>query len=154
MRNPNAKVTDPNKFLTCPGDRMHIEYSVKVKDDGTLSFFESGKTDTQEQINGWYTLTDMSYIVNKLMSGDTSVINANMNPIYGDFTNIPKSPIEMLNFVNHCKEDFDKLPLEIRASFDNDFNKWFSQVDTKEWYEKMNNDSSVVKEDPVTEVTE
>ena len=98
-------VSDPNKFMTCPGDRMHVEYSVKVKDDGTLYFFESGKIDIQEQINSWYTLTDMSYIVNKLMSGDTSVINARTNPIYGDFTNVPKSPIEMLNVVNHCKED-------------------------------------------------
>ena len=59
MRNKNAKVSDPNKFETCPGDKYHIVYEPLVNPDGTISLVESGKEDIQAIIDSYREQTDM-----------------------------------------------------------------------------------------------
>lgn len=141
MRNKNAMVSDPNDFFTCSGDRYRIIYEPIIRPDGTIELVESGKDDIQEMIDSFRDQTDMSYILGRMAAGDTSVLNQKQ-PMYGDFTSMPKTYAEALQLVIDREKQFMALPLDVRKQFDNDFKKWFSQSGSEEWYEKM---SSVIQ---------
>lgn len=136
MRNKFAKVSDPNKFETCSGDRYHITYEPVVNPDGTISLVENGKEDIQAKIDSYREKTDIAYIIKRLEMGDTSVLNQN-NPMYGDFTDMPKSYAEVLQLVIDAENSFYKLPLDTRNKFDNDYKQWLAQAGSLEWSERM-----------------
>lgn len=136
MRNPNACVSDPNKFVTNPGDKYHILYSPVVNSDGTINLIESGKDDIQEMIDSYREQTDMSYILQAMANGDTSVLS-HKQPMYGDFTDMPKTYAQALQMVIDAETQFNKLPLDIRNKFDNDYKQWFAQAGSDEWFKKM-----------------
>lgn len=136
MRNKNACVSDPNSFVTSSGDRYHHIFSPIVCPDGTITLVESGKEDIQEYINSFRDQTDMSYILQRMAAGDTSVLNQK-EPMFGDFTNMPTTYAEALQLVMDREAQFMKLPVDVRNKFDNDFRKWFAQSGSEDWFKKM-----------------
>ena len=68
--------------------------------------------------------------------------------MYGDFTQFPKSYVEMLNMVLDGERYFDSLPLETRKKFDNDRGKWFASIGNADWFENMGYVSSETVERP------
>lgn len=146
MRNKNACVSDPNSFVTSSGSRYRSIFSPIVCPDGTIQLVESGKEDIQQYIDSFRDLTDMTYILQRMAAGDTSVLNQK-EPMFGDFTNMPQTYAEALQLVIDREAQFMKLPLEVRNKFDNDFRKWFAQSGSEEWFEKM--DSVISKPDKI-----
>lgn len=136
MRNNNAKVSDPNEFVTCNGSDVHITYSPKVLDNGVIKLVPSGKENIQEKINSFRDQCDISYILKRLQLGDTSVLN-NKVPNYGDFTSAPKSYAEALQCVIDAEKKFYDLPLDTRNLFDNDYRQWFATAGSPDWLDKM-----------------
>lgn len=136
MRNKNAKVSDPNKFVTSAGDRFHITYAAKVEPDGLISLAPSGKEDIQEYINSFRDSTDMNFILNRLAVGDTSVLNQKQ-AIFGDFTKLPKTYAETLQLVIDAEHNFYELPLDVRNKFDNNYQKWFATAGSQFWLDAM-----------------
>ena len=136
MRNKNAKVSDPNTFITSSGDTEHIEYAPKVMPDGSIELVVSGKTNIDEYINAQRETTDMAYIITQLGLGNTDVLNQK-TPNYGDFTEMPKTFAEALQMKIDAEKAFYELPLDVRNKFENDFNRFFATAGTKEWYEKI-----------------
>lgn len=144
MRNKYAKVCDPNNFVSDPGSKVHVVYEPKVLPNGEILLSEVGKEDIQDYINSFRDQTDMAYILKQLAKGDTSVLS-NAVPSYGDFTNAPSSFADALQMVMDAESKFNKLPLDVRNKFDNDFRKWFATSGNDDWFEKM--DSVIVKPD-------
>ena len=136
MRNKHAKIIDPNSIETNPGSDIHIEYSPKVQPDGTIILKESGKTSISEYINSFKEQTDMSYILSRMAAGDTSVLEQR-TPFYGNFLEAPKTYAEALQLVIDGEKEFNRLPLDVRNSFDNDFRQWLAQAGTEYWSTKM-----------------
>ena len=136
MRNKNAKVSDPNTFITSSGDTEHIEYAPKVMPDGSIELVVSGKTNIDEYINAQRETTDMAYIITQLGLGNTDVLNQK-TPNYGDFTEMPKTFAEALQMKIDAEKAFYELPLDVRNKFENDFNRFFATAGSKEWYEKI-----------------
>lgn len=136
MRNKNAKVSNPNDFVTSPGSEIHILYNPKIQEDGTIILVESGKENIQEFIDSFRGSTDMSFIISRLAAGDLSVINQRP-ALYGDFTDFPKTYAEALQRVIDAQQQFYTLPLEVRNSFDNDYMKWFATSGSDDWMVKM-----------------
>lgn len=136
MRNKNAVVSDPNSFVTDPGSRYHIIYDPVVKPDGTIVLEESGKDDIQEFIDSFRDQTDMTFILKRMALGDLSVLTQK-TPMYGDFTNMPKTYAEALQLVMDAEKQFMLLPLDVRNKFDNDYRKWFATSGSDVWMESM-----------------
>lgn len=136
MRNSKAKVSNPNEFVTSAGNKEHILYSPKVLDSGMIKLVESGKENIQDKINSFRDTCDMSFILQRLAMGDSSVLNKKI-PNYGDFTQMPKSYAEALQLVINAEKDFYDLPLDTRNKFDNDYKQWFAQAGSTEWLDKM-----------------
>lgn len=136
MRNKNAKVSDPKKFITSSGSKYHIEYDGSMDDKGNVVLKEVGKTDIKQSINSYKETTDIDYIRKKIEVGDLSGINRN-KPQYGDFTIMPKTMAEALQMQIDAKREFMKLDLDTRNKFDNDVNKFLVSAGTKEFYDKL-----------------
>lgn len=139
MRNSKACVSDPNDFETCPGEQFHIEFSAKVMPDGRIELVPSGKTDIKQMINSFRDSTDMSFILSRLAAGDTSVLSQK-EPMFGDFTELPKTYAESLQLVIDSKKKFYELPLDVRNKFDNDYQKWFVSAGSDSWLKAMGYD--------------
>lgn len=154
MRNKNAKVSNPNDFVTSSGESVKVLYSPKVLPDGTIDLVESGKIDINEMINAQRESTDIAYILAKMKeTGDISSL-AKVQGVYGDFTEFPKTYAEILQLRIDSENSFYQLDPDVRAKFDNDFNKYFATAGTEEWFTKlgvMKQDEKPVEEPKVEE---
>ena len=136
MRNSNAFVPDPNSFISHHGDQFHVNYSPRVLESGEVKLVESGKDDIKQMINSFRDSTDMSFIIQRLSAGDTSVLNQHL-PMFGDFTQMPTTYAEALQLVIDGRRQFDSLPLDVKNSFNNDFRQFLASAGTPEWNEKL-----------------
>lgn len=136
MRNPNASVSDPNSFISHSGDQFHINFSPRVLDNGELKLVESGKDDIKQMINSFRDSTDMSFILQRLAVGDSSVLSQRPG-MFGDFTQMPTTYAEALQLVIDGRREFDVLPLDVKNSFNNDFRQFLASAGTPEWHEKL-----------------
>lgn len=136
MRNKNAKVSDPNKFITNAGEDKKILYSSKVLPTGEIVLTPCGAESMSERINAEKQYTDINYIMNRLQMGDTSVLD-DRQAMYGDYTTVPKSLAESLQLIIDGERKFYQLPLEVRQKFNNSYNAWLMAAGTKEWSKIM-----------------
>lgn len=147
MRHPKASVTDPNSFVSSPGDLFHVRLSPRVLEDGQIKLVESGKDDIKDMINSFRDSTDMSFILQRLAAGDTSVLNQRPG-FFGDFTQMPTTYAEALQLVIDGRREFNALPLDVKNSFNNDFRQFLASAGTPEWVEKLSSIRSPVSDTP------
>lgn len=140
MRQP-VDVYDRPRVHSCSGDTVHLLRKLKYMADGTLRLEVVGNEPIQPMIDSYLSGCDIQQIIRRLAEGDTSVI-PDREPLYGDFSELPKSPIEVLNYVSAVKSDFASLPAETRAKFDNDFAKYLSAAMDPESYFGSSGDNS------------
>lgn len=136
MRNVNSRVSDTKKFVTCPGNKVHVTYSTKVLDNGIIRLVPSGKENIQDKINSFRDSCDISFILSRLAMGDASVISQK-SMTFGDFTKVPKSYAEALQIVIDAEKQFYELPLKTRNLFDNDYKQWFASAGSDSWLDRM-----------------
>lgn len=135
MRNKNAKVSDPNSFITDPGSDIHVIYTGRLLESGEVILTESGKESISEKINAEKEFTDISYIMQRLSMGDTSVLRTDV--AYGDYRDLPKDMREGLELLVNAERTFDTLPLEIKQKFNGSYLNWLKTSGSDEWNEKM-----------------
>lgn len=136
MRHPDASVRDPNSFVSSSGESFHVRYSPRVLENGEIKLVESGKDDIKAMINSFRDSTDMSFILNRLAVGDTSVLSQRP-AMYGDFTQMPTTYAEALQLVIDARREFNALPLDVKNSFNNDYRQYLATAGTPEWAEKL-----------------
>lgn len=137
MRNKNAKVSDPNSFVSDPGSSEHIVYSARINENNVIEVIPSGKKDWQAYIESFRESTDMAYILKQLSLGDASVLNQTAAQ-YGDFTLMPHNMLEAMQMQLDAERHFDALPLDIKAKFNNNYREWCAAAGTDDWLAKMN----------------
>lgn len=142
MRNKFSRVPDPASFKSCVGDLFQPVYSPSFAPDGSISLKETDRVDIKKEINSYVPYTDMHYIISRLLAGDDSVLSSKQ-PMYGDFTQFPRSYAEMLELVQRGEDAFNSLPLDVRMKFDNDRYKWFASIGSDTWFEAMGISTSV-----------
>lgn len=136
MRNKNAKVSDPNKFVSCAGSDIHVIYEGKLLPTGEIKLVPIGKESISEKINSYKPYTDINYIISRLNAGDTSVVRD--GAMYGDFTKQPKTLADALQVIINAEKSFNELPLDVRNKFDNSYLAWLQSAGSENWFEKMN----------------
>lgn len=146
MRNKNAKVSNPNDFVTCPGSGEEITYSAKVLPNGCMDVVPAGKENTQAKIESFRSQTDMSYILKQIALGNQDVLTRSIGQ-YGDFTQMPKTMVEALQLQIDAEREFYKLDLDTRNAFNNDLKQWLVTAGTPEWIQKMHIIEDVINED-------
>lgn len=140
MRNKNAKVSDPNEFVSCSGSDVHVLYSSKILPNGNIALTPCGKESISELINAQAEFTDISFIVNRLMVGDTSVVRD--GAFYADLYNAPKTLADAMQIQIDAEKAFYDLPVDVREKFNNNYRLWIMEAGSEDWNKKMN----IVKE--------
>lgn len=135
MRNAFAKVRDPHEFVSESGVDLNPVYSTVVDDDGSFRVVKAGTYSIQQKIDSNRETCDLSVIVSRLLAGDTSVVNREV--MFGDFTKFPSSYRDMLQLRIDAEKHFYQLPVEDRAKFDYDVNKYIAQAGSEDWLKKL-----------------
>nr|CAI9750850.1 virion structural protein [Microvirus sp.] len=129
MRNPYASPVMRNvtaiSHATPPGDPIKEQFE-SYYDGSSIKLRSVGTIDTQRaiQLEGPY--SDLEYMLHKLKLGDTSVLTQKPS-FFGDFSQLPKNPVDVINVVTSAKEAFEALPLEKKREFNNDWKAWLAQ---------------------------
>lgn len=141
-----------NDLYTESGSDVKVIYSSKVNDDGTIELVPSGKEDWQSYIESFAGTVDINYIIARYQNGDMTALNQR-NGVFGDFTQMPKTYAEMLQIQINAKDAFDRLPVDVKEKFHNDFNQYLASAGTEEWLDKLGIDMNnyVVKEEKVSD---
>lgn len=131
------------------GTRTEPEYMSKIDENGVERLERTGEINTYEVIQSHKEECTLQNIIQRYIAGDASALSA--RGFYADVADMPTCYSEMVQRVKDMGKEFDKLPAELRAKFDNDVQKFAATAGTAEWYEKLNintqkNESEVVKE--------
>lgn len=120
------------------GSRYREKKKGALQKDGTIKLFSVGRQDVYADIQSYESETNINSIIARASNGDFSGLDCGRGEgIFGDFTQMPSSYFEVLNIVIEGKHAFEKLPVEIKEKFGNDFNKWFVSAGEYDWFEKM-----------------
>lgn len=154
MRNKYAKVSDPSSFVTDPGSDIHIIYEGKLLENGQIRLIENGKESISKKINAEKMYTDINYIRSRLSMGDTSVVRPASQIMYADLTKAPKTLADNLQIFINARSNFDRLDLETKNKFDNNYLKWLQDAGTVEWIKTMEKylPDLVIEKETVSEV--
>lgn len=118
------------------GERVKKLYAPEYDADGVLHLIENGTESLYDYIQSFKDSTDIHVLLTKYQNGDVSALSKAQGT-YDDFTEMPKTYAEMLNSLIKGKDDFLKLPVEMRARFNHSFEEWISTYGSPAWLEKM-----------------
>lgn len=130
--NPNVNV--PPEDYTCPsGDGTVQHYKMKFDEsDGHRYLIPDGKRNMYDEIQSYADSVDLNVIFTKFRNGDTSVLQK-LDGLYGDFSTIPTSLVDLKNRVMDAENVFNQLPLDLREKFDFDASKFYSMFGSEEY---------------------
>lgn len=123
------------RFVSCPGDPMKKIMHGELQVDGTIELVVDRIENTDETIQSFAESTMIENIMARIAAGQTDLLNQR-NGFFMDTVGLPQNMAEVLNLVIKGQEVFEKLPVEIKERFDNDFNKWFVAMDKEDFFEK------------------
>lgn len=115
-----CKPRAPRGTSTPIGDRYMIKAKLSIGEHGEQIAEPGDKIDFQAYIQASKASTDIATIVARYNAGDESVLNVTPNGYYGDVDLIPSSvnDVAKINKLSDAaKENFEKLPAEVKALF-------------------------------------
>lgn len=132
-----TKFDVPEKKKTNGGRRFLNTYQEEInKETGKKHLVKSGETNIYAMIQEDLEDSKIENILKRAAMGDLKALNQR-ETLYVDATNMPKTLMEAQNVVLKAKQEFERLPLEVRKEFDNSAEKYVSEMGTKEFMEKM-----------------
>lgn len=131
------RIDDPHVlFESCPGSPDVIKWYKTVDDDGYECLKECGVESLYDEIQSHKDSVDIHVILAKYAAGDLSALSRRQG-MYGDFSEVPTSLVEVIQMVNEAERTFMELPLDVRDSFDNSLAVWLAQYGGPDWMRKM-----------------
>lgn len=84
---------------------------------------KTGQTDQYAYIQSFKSECDVELIVSRFANGDSTVLQR-VQGLYGDFTGIPSDTTEVMNSAHVFVNVWNSLPDEVKAIYENDFDKF------------------------------
>ena len=126
----------PEAEPTPAGDIYLNVFQEEIQKDGTIAVICTGKTNIYDRIQEDLESTKIENILQAVAMGDLSVLRA-QEPTYIDATTFPKNLMECQNIVLKAKQEFEKMPSEVKELFNNSADMYVAEMGTKEFFEKM-----------------
>lgn len=105
---------------TPSGSNLIPTYQETVNKEGRTILKKSGTTNIYEKIQASLEETKVYNILEQfLQSGDETILKKRQG-VYADFSNVPKTEIELQNIVLRAEQEFNALDKDVRAEFDYD----------------------------------
>lgn len=129
-------LTKRERHFSDPGSREANDYRVEINDKGhkTLKFI--GTHDIYQDIQSYAEECKIENIIARAAAGDPNALNQRRGT-YADITETPKNLAEAQNIILRLSTEFEKLPTEIRAKFDNSKEKFINEFGSDSWVDAM-----------------
>lgn len=132
----SERIIHCKKFISNPGNPLKPVRHGELMPDGSIKLVTDRIEDTDAVIQSYAPSTMIDNIMARISAGQTELLNQKSG-FFMDTVGLPETYADVLNLVIKGQEVFEKLPVEVKQKFDNDFNKWFVAMDKAEWFEKM-----------------
>lgn len=140
----------PPKVGTPTGDREATTYQTRIDENGHKITEAVGKTNIYDKIQSSLEETKIENIIKRFTEGDMTAFRTG-EPIYADITGAPKSLMEAQNMIIKITDEFNSLPVEVRAKFDHSPEKYVAMYGGEEWAAAVGYE--VKKAEPAAETT-
>lgn len=131
----NDKLKHSLEFVSCPGNPLKEIKHGELQVDGSIVLVVDRIENTDDTIQSFAPSTMIENIMARIEAGQVDLLNQKQG-FFMDTVGLPQNLQEVLNLVIKGQETFEKLPVEIKERFDNDFNKWFLAMDKADFFEK------------------
>lgn len=122
--------------MFCPSGKEVIEtYQEEIK-DGRKQLKHIGWHNVYDEIQIDADSCKIENILHQVAMGDLSALKAR-EATYIDATNMPKTLMEAQNLVIRLKDEFEKMPMEVKKEFDNSADKYVELMGTNKFNEIM-----------------
>lgn len=135
----------PKRIPTPAGDRLLEVFQEEINKDGRKELVHIGNTNIYDKIQEGREDTLIQNILVHLANGDLSVLRQ-QKPQYIDSTTLPKTLMEANNIVIKAKQEFEKMPKEVKEKFDYDAELYVNTMGSQEWLDKMSPYNDQIKE--------
>ena len=126
----------PPKTKTPAGTRYINTYQEEITKKEGKQLIKIGETCVYDMIQADLESCKIENILHAVAMGDLNALNQR-EATYCDATTMPKTLMEYQNIVIKAKDEFYKMPLEVRKEFNNDPEKYVSLMGTKEFLDIM-----------------
>ncbi len=124
-----AQAIESHPRVHCdPGSREKVLYTPSFDEFGHMELKESGKENLYDYIQSHKESCDIHVILARFVNGDTSAL-ARRQMFYADLTEFPTTYADVVNTMHGAEDYFTHLPVEVRAKFGHDFNKFLASLD-------------------------
>lgn len=132
-----TKLDEHKRYYVTSGSGYEKEYQEEIdKKTGQKKLVCIGKKDVYALIQTDLESTKIENILHKLAVGDLSVLRQ-ASLTYVDEKDFPHSLMEAQNIVVKAKQEFEKMPLEVKKLFNNSAEQYVSEMGTNEFLEKL-----------------
>ncbi|QCS36499.1 minor capsid protein [Capybara microvirus Cap3_SP_433] len=129
------------------GSKYENEYGTKLDEQGHRTVYIKGQTNIYEKIQADLESTLIENILEACtVTGDYSALERKKAE-YMDCTEYPENLIEAQNIILKEKENFERLPLEIRRKYNHSFTEYLADMGSETWAKNM----GFIKDEPKTE---
>ena len=122
----------PPRENTPAGNHYINVYQEIIDKKGKLTLEKTGQTDVYSLIQLDAESCKIENILKRVAMGDLEALNQR-EATYCDATTLPKNLMEAQNLTLRLKDEFYKMPLEVRKEFDNSPEKYVGLMGTDEF---------------------
>lgn len=131
-----SKLEHPITNKTPHGTRYINTYQEEINKKGMLNLVKTGEHCVYDEIQLDVENCKIENILHQVAMGDLRALQQR-EATYIDATTMPKNLMEAQNLVIRMKDEFYKMPVEVRKEFDNSPDKYVSLMGTNEFQEIM-----------------
>lgn len=117
---------------TPSGEKIVKEHREEIDKDGKRSLIKDRVVNIYENIQASREQCEIQNILRAAAEGNPNILNV-VDSHYLDITGAPSSLAEAQQFVIRAKNEFDQLPKDIRAKFENNAEIYVAKYGTEEW---------------------
>ena len=128
----------PESKPSVTGDGKEPEYSYEIDEKGARTLKRTGEVNVYAQIQTYLEETKIENIIQRA-TDDPAAIGSQewMTQATVDISNMPENYHEWRKMVNDAENQFDALPAELKAKFDNSVEKYITEMGTESWLTKL-----------------
>ena len=124
----NSRSNYPATVPAPSGERKRPKLTRGIDKDGNRTLVISGYDDLVEFVNLAAEGVTVADLMKRAERGEDT-LHPDAVQSYVDLSNAPKSLLDAEMAVINARNEFEKLPLEVRQAYDNNLSKWLKSID-------------------------
>lgn len=125
------------RFYAPTGNKTEMRHRASINKEGVRELIRDKEVAIYDLIQSHREECEIENIIRRAVEGDYNALNA-VNGVFEDITNCPASIAEAQQYIIDAKNEFEKLPKDIKAKFEYNAEMYIAELgnDPKSWLEK------------------